>query len=93
MNMQDYLKEERIPYSQRLINAISGLITSISIGLITILTAPITFFSCLFTSKRMVWDYSKFQMTNQWGPVDNINPPDNRDDWLKRHMEEYGDEE
>lgn len=101
MDLSRYLKEERIPITERFADAFSILFTYICQGILNILNAPVMFIKTFFRSSRPVIDIKTLLMDNQHlFNIDNTipplppplppppSPPD--DDWKRRHDELYG---
>ena len=88
--------EQKIPFLERVSNAVQVVIWAIAACVTTLILLPVNFLRVLFTTKRNVLEITGQQV--QGGnimPLGGINPfganPDDDEDWKRAHREEYGD--
>jgi len=106
MDIRDYIKDEKIPWVDRISNASTLSVQSFCNGLKSILLAPVIFFKIFFTSRRKVIDiieaiadHPEIVASDLRG-LDNAGiepfqyptaPSADCDSWKREHDKLYGD--
>jgi hypothetical protein len=87
-NLPFAIQEVPIPFGERLTNAVSQFFYLLALAPICLVTAPISFFRILFTSKKKVMVVQNPAQPPQSNPFEI-----NEEEWKKKHKELFGDDE